>query len=263
MEQTTLYFKDGKSDKVYRAAIEPKGDGYVVNFSYGRRGGNMTIGTKTKSPVSLDDAKAIYDKLIDEKTAKGYTSEERGTPTKPKRVTWKHKVRNVSHNQFYIAPKERPETGYAYCSVEESQQGFLSYPQYAIIYCDDVWTVNLEADMADTAPSIRNTVQAACLPIEVSDDDGLYIQTCDYDGHEHKINVPRGKYDMLVRIYATEDDSDDEYDDDMDGPCCRASLTFLPRGTVGPRCFKQGYGMVRPSSMVIHTSDEETQEFPI
>ena len=54
MDRTTLYFEDGKSDKIYCAAIEPKDDGYVVNFSYGRRGGNMTTGTKTKSPVPLN-----------------------------------------------------------------------------------------------------------------------------------------------------------------------------------------------------------------
>ena len=67
MDQITLYFKDGKSDKVYRAEIEPKDGGFVVNFAYGRRGGNMTTGTKTKSPVALDEAKVIYNKLVKEK----------------------------------------------------------------------------------------------------------------------------------------------------------------------------------------------------
>jgi len=80
MENITLYFKEGASDKVYQATIEPKDGGYVVNFAYGRRGSTMTTGTKTSAPVNHDEAKAIYDKLIKEKKAKGYTPGEDGTP---------------------------------------------------------------------------------------------------------------------------------------------------------------------------------------
>ena len=80
MENTTLYFKQGSSDKVYQAAIEPKDGGYIVTFAYGRRGATLTTGTKTQSPVNYDEAKIICDKLIREKTAKGYTPGEDGTP---------------------------------------------------------------------------------------------------------------------------------------------------------------------------------------
>jgi len=72
MQSTTLFFKEGSSDKVYRAAIEPKDGGYVVNFAYGRRGSTMNTGTKTTSPVTSDEAQRIYEKLVREKTAKGY-----------------------------------------------------------------------------------------------------------------------------------------------------------------------------------------------
>ncbi len=77
---TTLYFKSGGSDKVYQAAVEPKGDGFVVNFAFGRRGSTFQIGTKTASPVSFEAAKNIYEKLVAEKTAKGYTPGETGAP---------------------------------------------------------------------------------------------------------------------------------------------------------------------------------------
>ena len=80
MENITLYFRQGSSDKIYQAAIEPAGDGYVVNFAYGRRGSTLTTGTKTQSPVSHAEAKAIFDKLVKEKTAKGYTPGADGTP---------------------------------------------------------------------------------------------------------------------------------------------------------------------------------------
>ena len=80
MEQITLYFKQGGSDKVYQAALESKDGGYIVAFAYGRRGTTLTTGTKTQTPLAYDEAKRIYDKLIAEKTAKGYTPGEDGTP---------------------------------------------------------------------------------------------------------------------------------------------------------------------------------------
>jgi len=80
-ESITLYFREGNSDKVYQCAIESAGDDrYSVAFAYGRRGTTLTTGTKTTSPVSYDDAKRVYDKLVREKTAKGYTPGRDGTP---------------------------------------------------------------------------------------------------------------------------------------------------------------------------------------
>ncbi len=79
-ERVTLYYREGNSDKVYQCAIEPSGEGYVVNFAYGRRGSTLSTGTKTSSPVDLATAKRLYDKLVREKTAKGYTPGEEGTP---------------------------------------------------------------------------------------------------------------------------------------------------------------------------------------
>ena len=80
MENITLYFRQGSSDKVYQTAIEPRDDGYVVTFAYGRRGATLATGTKTSAPVPYEDAKRIYDKLVAEKSAKGYTPGESGTP---------------------------------------------------------------------------------------------------------------------------------------------------------------------------------------
>jgi predicted DNA-binding WGR domain protein len=74
MKSTTLYFKGGGSDKVYRAAIEQCGGGYLVTFAYGRRGSAMTTGTKTPEPVTLAEATEIFSKLEREKRSKGYTN---------------------------------------------------------------------------------------------------------------------------------------------------------------------------------------------
>ena len=80
MESITLYYRDGRSDKVYQASIEPKESGFVVNFAYGRRGSTMNADTKTQSPVSFEEAQKIHSKLIREKLAKGYKHGEDGTP---------------------------------------------------------------------------------------------------------------------------------------------------------------------------------------
>jgi bifunctional non-homologous end joining protein LigD len=79
-EQITLYFREGSADKVYHAVIETKGELFVVNFAFGRRGSALSTGTKTSSPVAYETAKNTYDKLVREKTAKGYTPGENGTP---------------------------------------------------------------------------------------------------------------------------------------------------------------------------------------
>lgn len=79
-EKVTLYYREGGSDKVYHVAIEPSGTGFIVNFAFGRRGSTLQTGTKTTSPVDYAEAKKIFEKLVGEKTAKGYTPGEDGTP---------------------------------------------------------------------------------------------------------------------------------------------------------------------------------------
>jgi bifunctional non-homologous end joining protein LigD len=79
-ESVSLYFREGSSDKVYHAQLEPKDSGFVVNFQYGRRGSTLTPGTKTQTPVEYDKAKKIFDKLVAEKKGRGYTEGEEGTP---------------------------------------------------------------------------------------------------------------------------------------------------------------------------------------
>ena len=73
MDNITLYFRDGPSDKVYQASIHPKDHGFLVHFAYGRRGSTLNTGTKTPAPVTYKAARGIFDKLIKEKMAKGYT----------------------------------------------------------------------------------------------------------------------------------------------------------------------------------------------
>ena len=78
LSQTSLYYSEGRSDKEYHVELVEVDGGHVVNFRYGRRGSALTSGTKTTVPLGLDDAKALYDKLVKEKTAKGYTPDRSG-----------------------------------------------------------------------------------------------------------------------------------------------------------------------------------------
>ena len=79
-ERIMLYYREGSSDKVYQAAIEPRGELFVVTFAFGRRGTTLNTGIKTSSPVDYETAKNTYEKLVREKIAKGYTPGENGTP---------------------------------------------------------------------------------------------------------------------------------------------------------------------------------------
>lgn len=67
-----LWCHEGSSDKLYRVAIVQSGDGYHVNFAYGRRGTALNTGTKNTVPLPYSDAQDIYTKLVKSKKAKGY-----------------------------------------------------------------------------------------------------------------------------------------------------------------------------------------------
>lgn len=72
IKSISLFYCEGSSDKEYHAQIVETSGGHVVNFQYGRRGNALQSGTKTLVPVSLGAAQQVYDKLVREKTGKGY-----------------------------------------------------------------------------------------------------------------------------------------------------------------------------------------------
>ena len=78
LPSSRLFYRDGGSDKVYHANINAVEGGYTVTFAFGRRGNTLTAGTKTAAPVAWEKARLLYDKLLAEKTAKGYTPDGAG-----------------------------------------------------------------------------------------------------------------------------------------------------------------------------------------
>jgi predicted DNA-binding WGR domain protein len=84
IKRTTLYFQEGTSDKVYEVDLcQVDEKNYVVNFRYGRRGTNLKEGTKTTTAIPLTQAEKVFDKLIKEKTDKGYYDINIGQASQP------------------------------------------------------------------------------------------------------------------------------------------------------------------------------------
>jgi bifunctional non-homologous end joining protein LigD len=76
-----LFYQDHGSDKVYNVSLVETNGLYKVNFSYGRRGSTLNVGSKTPYPTDLSIAKSIFDKLVGEKVAKGYREIRQTTVT--------------------------------------------------------------------------------------------------------------------------------------------------------------------------------------
>lgn len=76
IKQSKLFFKEGKSDKVYEIDLcELSANEFLVNFRYGRRGGTLKDGTKTPASLPLDKAEMLFAELENEKRKKGYQTE--------------------------------------------------------------------------------------------------------------------------------------------------------------------------------------------
>lgn len=87
IEQSRLWFREGTSDKVFEIdLVEVATNQYVVNFRFGRRGTALKDGTKTALPLSLDKARAVFGKLVDEKLAGGYQTGAPPTSAPPPRA---------------------------------------------------------------------------------------------------------------------------------------------------------------------------------
>lgn len=88
VRQTRLHFREGNSDKIYEVDLCEFDGVYLVNFRYGKRGASLTEGTKTVNPVGQAEAEKIFQKLVDEKTRKGYQTLAEGqteVAAKPKK----------------------------------------------------------------------------------------------------------------------------------------------------------------------------------
>jgi len=70
-ETIELFFQQGSSDKVYHLQLKSLEGKWSVHAQWGRRGSALQNDVKTNG-VAYEEAKRVYDRLIREKTGKGY-----------------------------------------------------------------------------------------------------------------------------------------------------------------------------------------------
>src|ERR1700740_2115536 len=70
-ERAELYFQQGSSDKVYHLQWEGAQDQWAVQAQWGRRGSALQSDVKVRG-TSYEEAKRVYDRILREKTGKGY-----------------------------------------------------------------------------------------------------------------------------------------------------------------------------------------------
>jgi len=69
-EFVTLHFSDGRSDKIYQAAIKEVGTLFEVHFRLRHRG-QRSPPARSSRPVSWDQALRIFERLVAEKMKEG------------------------------------------------------------------------------------------------------------------------------------------------------------------------------------------------
>jgi len=117
-ERITLYYREGSSDKVYHAVIEPQGEGFVVNIAYGRRGSTMNTGTKTQTPVDYDTGDQDLHETGQRKEGQGLHRRPRGhtvsdTPKEDRVTGLLPQLLNPIDGQEVKRPVERSVLGIA------------------------------------------------------------------------------------------------------------------------------------------------------
>lgn len=85
-EKVSMSYQQNGSDKVYLVEMKEQTlssglKAYVVHCHYGRRGSTMNFANKTPSAVGMGEAKKIFDKVVKEKTGKGYQVDQHSMGT--------------------------------------------------------------------------------------------------------------------------------------------------------------------------------------
>ena len=201
-ENITLFYKQEKSDKVYKVSLEESEDKYLVNFAYGRRGATLKTGTKTQSTVEYEKAKKIYDKLVLSKSAKGYVPDEDATPT------------------AYMVDTEQRKTGVHCQLLNQIEQEELN-----ALFEDDAWwmqekkdgkrmllqksenetiainrkglSVGAPQNMIDSANVVK---QAFTIDGEAIDETLYVFDILSYDGQDIKEKSYKERYELLASL---------------------------------------------------------------
>lgn len=108
-EAVELYFQQGSSDKVYHLQLEGGQEQWSVNAQWGRRGSALQSDTKVGS-IAYEEAKCVYDRIIREKTGKGYRIAQATTNSNtPISVGLPSVKEHSGHAPELLTPIEEPE----------------------------------------------------------------------------------------------------------------------------------------------------------
>jgi bifunctional non-homologous end joining protein LigD len=108
-ETIELYFQQGSSDKVYHVQLQSIEEQWSVNAQWGRRGSALQSDTKVSS-VAYEEAKRVYDRIIREKTGKGYRIAQATTNgDTPISVGLPSVKEHSGHAPELLTPIEEPE----------------------------------------------------------------------------------------------------------------------------------------------------------
>jgi bifunctional non-homologous end joining protein LigD len=108
-ETIELYFQQGSSDKVYHLQLDSVEEEWSVNAQWGRRGLALQSDTKV-SRVAYEEAKRVYDRIIREKTGKGYRIAQATTNgDTPISVGLPSVKEHSGHAPELLTPIEEPE----------------------------------------------------------------------------------------------------------------------------------------------------------
>jgi len=108
-ERAELYFRQGSSDKVYHLQLENTQERWCVQAQWGRRGSALQSDIKV-SDTTYEEAKRVYDRLLREKTGKGYQIAQATTnDDTPISVGLPATKEHSGHIPELLTPIEEPE----------------------------------------------------------------------------------------------------------------------------------------------------------
>jgi len=199
---TSLHCREGNSDKEYHVSVEPEGEGYIVAFAFGRRGTTLTTGRKTQNIVSLKEANAIHDKLVKQKTAKGYrpTGEQSRPITHAKDSGEDSGIRCQLLNPVEELEITRLLTDERYCLQEKFDGRRLMVRKRG----DEITGINRRGLVVSIPEPIREAV--AMLPVdflidgEAVDDTFHAFDLLEVKGHDIRQQAYLSRYSGLLTL---------------------------------------------------------------
>lgn len=72
IQSKSLWSTKAGADKLYNLFLRPKGEGWVVDYTNGKRGGTLRSGTKTEHPAAYQVALKVFESTLRAKIKEGY-----------------------------------------------------------------------------------------------------------------------------------------------------------------------------------------------